>query len=46
MKIKVEFFFFQIIDTMALHMPPEKLFQQLVSQLDIDVNKNSGVMLS
>ena len=23
--------FFQIIDTMALHMPPEKLFQHIVS---------------
>lgn len=37
MKIKLDKFFFflyfQIIDTMALHMPPEKLFVQLVSQL-------------
>lgn len=36
MKIKIDKFFFlyfQIIDTMALHMPPEKLFVQLVSQL-------------
>ena len=27
------FFFIQIIDTMALHMPPEKLFSQLVCKL-------------
>lgn len=35
-KLDVSFlFYFQIIDTMALHMPPEKLFQQLVSQPDV-----------
>lgn len=32
--------FFQIIDTMALHMPPEKLFQHIVSD-HLHVHKNN-----
>lgn len=40
------FVYFQIIDTMALHMPPEKLFQQLVSYLDAHLNNNQSVMVN